>query len=69
MSTNPMTMEGTFDKDKKTMTMTGVSVGPDGKPNKHRMTSEIKDDNTFLFSMYTGDEKEPGFTILYKRRK
>jgi hypothetical protein len=69
MSTYPLTMEGTFDKEKKTLTMTGESLGPDGKMTKHKAVSEWKDDDTILFGMYMGDGKEPTFTILYKRKK
>jgi Protein of unknown function (DUF1579) len=69
MSTAPMTMEGTYDKDKKTMTMVGEGPGMDGKPTKHTAVSEWKDDDTIHFSMSVGDGKEPAFTIVYKRRK
>lgn len=68
-STSPMSMEGTYDKDKKTLTMTGEGPGMDGKPTKHTTVSEWKDEDTMHFSMYVGDGKEPAFTILYKRRK
>lgn len=33
------------------------------------VVSEMKDDDTVLFSMYMGEGKEPMFTILYKRKK
>jgi hypothetical protein len=69
MSTTPMTMEGTYDKDKKTLTMAGEGPGMDGKPTKHTAVSEWKDDDTMHFSMYMGDGKEPAFTIVYKRKK
>jgi hypothetical protein len=69
MSTVPMFMEGTFDPATKTMTMTGEGRGMDGKPAQHKAVSQWKDDDTFQFSMYVGDAKEPGFTIVYKRRK
>jgi hypothetical protein len=69
MSTTPMVMEGTFDKEKKTLTMTGEGPGMDGKPTKHKMTSQWVDDDTINFAMYMGDAKEPGFTIAYKRKK
>jgi hypothetical protein len=68
-STTPMTLDGSFDKEMKTMTLTGVGPGEGGKDTKYRMVSEWKDDNTVLFSMYMGDAKEPGFTITYKRKK
>lgn len=69
MSTNPLLMEGTFDKEKKALTMVGDGPGMDGKPTKFKTVSEWKDDNTVNFSMYMGDTKEPAFTIVYKRKK
>ena len=69
MSTRPMTMEGTYDKATKTLTMIGDGPGPDGKPVKHRAVSQMPDDDTINFSMYMGDGKEPMFTIVYKRKK
>lgn len=69
MSTSPMIMEGTLDKATKTMTMTGVGPGEDGKPTKYRSVSAMPDENTINFKMYTGDGTEPAFTIVYKRRK
>lgn len=69
MSTSPMTMEGTYDKEKKTLTMTGEHPGMDGKPTKFKAVSEMKDDDNTFFSMYMGDGKEPAFTIHYKRKK
>jgi len=69
MSTSPMVMEGSYDKDKKEMTMTGTHPGPDGKPTQWKSVSTMPDDNTMNFSMYLGDGKEPMFTISYKRRK
>jgi hypothetical protein len=69
MTTSPMVMEGTWDKEKKSMTMTGEGPGMDGKPTKFKSVSEMVDDDTMNFRMYMGDEKEPGFTIQYKRKK
>ena len=69
MMTTPMTMEGTFDKDSKTMTMSGEMPGPDGKPMKHKMVSQIKDDDNIVAHMFMGDGKEPMFEIVYKRKK
>ena len=68
-STSPMTLEGTYDKDKKTMTMSGEGPGEGGKPMKYKTVTELKDDDTVNFSMYMGDVKEPSFTIVYKRKK
>jgi len=69
MSTTPMVMEGNYDRAKKTMTMVGDGPGMDGKMVKHRMVTEMPDDNTMNFAMYAGDSKEPAFTIVYKRKK
>jgi Protein of unknown function (DUF1579) len=69
MSATPMFMEGTYDKDKKTLTMSGDGPGPDGTPVKHTGVTEWKDEDTVHFAMYMGDGKEPMFTIVYKRRK
>jgi hypothetical protein len=72
MSASPMLSEGTFDKDGKVMTMTGEGPGPDGKPTKYKMTTEHKDKDNLLWTMFGAgpDGKEgPMFTITYKRRK
>jgi Protein of unknown function (DUF1579) len=69
MSTSPMVSEGTYDKEKKTLTMTGEGPGPDGKPTKHTMVTEYKDDDTMVMNMSMGDAKEPMFTITFKRKK
>ncbi|HEX3150205.1 MAG TPA: DUF1579 domain-containing protein [Gemmataceae bacterium] len=68
MSTSPLLMEGTFDKDKKEMTMTGEGPGPTG-PTKMKAVTKFVDDNNIVFEMYMGDGKEPQFTITYKRKK
>jgi hypothetical protein len=69
MVTSPMTMEGTYDKAKKTMTMSGEGPGMDGKPTMYKSESEMPNDNTINFRMYVGGGKEPAFTIVYKRKK
>ena len=69
MSSSPMVMEGSYDKEKKTMTMSGEGPGMDGKPTKYRSVSEMPDNDTINFSMFVGDGKEPAFTIVYKRKK
>lgn len=68
MSTSPLHMEGTYDKDKKEMTMTGEGPSPAG-PMKFKAITKFVDDNNVVFEMYMGDGKEPGFTITYKRKK
>lgn len=69
MGTQPMLMEGTYDKGKKTLTTTGTGPGMDGKPTAYKSVTTFTDDDTIAVSMYTGDAKEPMFTSEYKRRK
>ena len=69
MSTSPMTMEGTYDKETKKLTMAGEGPGEGGKVQKVKSVTEWKDENTAHFEMYMGDTKEPTFTIVYKRKK
>jgi hypothetical protein len=69
MSTAPVIMEGTYDNEKKTMTMAGEGPGMDGKPMKYRSVTKMLDANTMEMSMYMGDGKEPAFTVTYKRKK
>jgi hypothetical protein len=69
MGTSPMVMEGTYDKDKKTLTLEGEGPGTDGKPAKWKSVSTMPDNDTLNFSMYVGGAKEPMFTIVYKRKK
>lgn len=71
-STSPLISEGTFDKDGKVQTMNGEGPGPDGKPMKYKMTTEHKDKDTLVWSMFTPgpDGKDaPMLSITYKRRK
>ena len=71
MSTAPMVSEGTFDKAKKTLTMTGSAAMPDGKTMKMTMTSVMKDADTVLFTMSSpgpdGKDMEL-MKITYKRK-
>lgn len=69
MSTSPVSMTGTYDKEKKTMTMSGEGPGMDGQATKYKSVSEMPDENTVKMSMYMGDLKEPAFTVTYKRKK
>ena len=69
MSTSPLVMEGTFDKQKKALTMVGEGPGMDGKPTKYKTVSEWKDDDTMHVGMYVGGGANPDFTFVYKRRK
>jgi hypothetical protein len=67
MSTAPMTLEGTYDKETKTLTMAGEGPGLDGKPTKYKMTSMLKDDDNVVAKMTMGDAE--AFEIVYKRKK
>jgi hypothetical protein len=69
MSTAPVIMEGTYDKEKKTLSMAGEGPGQDGKMMKYRSVSKMPDKDTTEMTMWIGDGKEPMFTIVYKRKK
>jgi hypothetical protein len=69
MSTAPVIMEGTYDKEKKTMTMIGEGPGMDGKATKYKSVSKFPDADTLEMTMYIGDGKDPMFTVIYKRKK
>ena len=67
MSTGLTLSEGTFDPATKTMTDTMEMPGPDGKPMKVKSTTEWKDADTRVFTMFMGDT--PSMRITYKRKK
>jgi len=71
MSTRPMLLEGTHDKEKKTTTMMGEAPGPDGKLAKHKMVTHMPDNDHMTFTMYiVADGQENKFmTIEYTRKK
>jgi hypothetical protein len=69
MNTAPVLMEGTYDKEKKTMTMEGTGPGPDGPKTKFKSVTVMKDADSIDFTMYMGDGKDAAFTIEYKRKK
>lgn len=69
MSTSPVNMEGNYDKEKKTLTMTGEGPGMEGKTTKYKSISKMPDDDTIIMTMYIGDGKDPAFTVTYKRKK
>ncbi len=62
-------MEGNFDGEKKTLTMTGDGPDETGKPTKYKSVTAIADDDNEKMTMYVGDAKEPAFTVTYKRKK
>ena len=69
MSTGALLMEGTYNTEKKTLTLSGDGPGMDGKTTKYKSLTAMPDDDTINFTMSIGDGKEPTFTILYKRKK
>lgn len=71
MSTNPMTIEGTYDKAKKTMTSVGNAVGPDGKMMKLTMVTQHVDADNMTFTMSAPGEDGKTFEMMkitYKRK-
>jgi hypothetical protein len=72
METYPMISEGTFDKERKVLTMTGQGPGMDGKMTTYKSVVEMKDKDMMVFTMSTPgkDGKDQVImTITYKRRK
>lgn len=67
MSTTPLILEGTLDKETHTTTLTGDGPGMDGKPTKFKMVTVMKDKDTMVSTMSAG--KDEMMTITYKRRK
>lgn len=71
MSPSMMTMEGTFDKDGKVLTMQGKGMGMDGKPAEFRNVHTWTDANTMVFEMFQigeGGKAMPMMKITYVRR-
>jgi hypothetical protein len=69
MNTSPVIMEGTYDKEKKTLTLAGEGPGPNGPATKYKSVTDTPDDNTEVMTMYMGDGKDPAFVVTYKRKK
>jgi hypothetical protein len=72
MSSSPMLMEGTNDAATNTTTMTGTGPGHDGKPQKFKAVTKVKDNDHMTFEMFmVGDDgkETSAFTIDYTRRK
>jgi hypothetical protein len=71
MSTGLSTSEGTYDPKTQTMTARFEGPGPDGTPMKMRTTTEWKDANTRVFTMYSPAGRGEEFVVMrisYKRR-
>ncbi len=72
MSTTPLMMEGDYDKETKTLTMSGEGPGMDGNLMKYKTTTKHvdKDHHTFTMFMVGADGKDtPMMTIEYARKK
>lgn len=72
MSPSLYQVEGSFDKAGKVLTENMTGPDPEGKPMKFRMTTEIKDKDKFLQTMYmTGPDGEEmkGMETVYTRKK
>jgi hypothetical protein len=72
LTSAPLHFEGSMDPKTKLIVMTGESVGPDGKPQKFKNTTEHKDKDHFTFKMYMvqpDGQEALAFTIEYTRRK
>jgi hypothetical protein len=71
MSPFMMTTEGNYDESGKVLTLTGMGIGHDGQPAKHRLVTTHKDKNTNVFEMFVvaADGKQAKtMTITYTRR-
>lgn len=71
MITKPMMLEGTYDKEKKTLTMIGEAPTPNG-PVKHKLVTKYTDDDHHTFSMHmlgAGNDDVAVMTIEYTRKK
>jgi Protein of unknown function (DUF1579) len=72
LTSAPLHFEGDYDPKNKLMVMTGESLGPDGKPQKCKNTTETKDKDHFTFKMHMvqpDGAEQLVFTIDYTRRK
>jgi hypothetical protein len=69
MSAAPVLMEGSYDKEKKEMTMAGEGPGMEGKATKYKSISRQVDADTRIMTMWVGEGKDHSFTVTYKRKK
>jgi hypothetical protein len=72
MSTGVFTIEGTYDAASRSMTSMMSGPGEDGQPMTMKAVTQMKDDDTRVFTMHMKgpDGKEaPTMRITYKRRK
>jgi hypothetical protein len=71
MSPSLMVMEGTFDKDGKTLTETGDAPGMDGKQTKMKLVYQFLDKDSFVCTMSDigGGKETEMMKLTYKRKK
>jgi hypothetical protein len=62
------TVEATYDPATKTMTGTMEGPDPSGQVTKTKQTTEWKDADTRVFTMFAPDGATPMMRITYKRR-
>jgi len=62
-------VEGTYDPATKTLTAMMEGPDPSGVVTKIKETTEWKDADTRVFTMYAPDGKTVSMRITYKRRK
>ena len=67
MGTSPMILEGTYDKEKKTLNLEGEGPMPDGSTGKYTSVTEYVDDDTTNFTLSAGGQEMVKLT--YKRVK
>ena len=66
-------MEGTYDKESKTLTMISKGTGPDGKPTTGKNVTVTNDDGTRVFTMFVqspegNDELVKMMEITYRKK-
>jgi hypothetical protein len=69
MAAGYYTMEGSYDASTKKMTTVMEGPDPSGAVTKTKATTEWKDADTRVFTMYAPDGQTVGMRITYKRRK
>jgi Protein of unknown function (DUF1579) len=72
MTPTLMIFEGNFDKEGKVFKQFGEGPGMDGKLTKLKSVTEMKDDDSMVFTMSSKDNEgkdQTMLTIMYKRKK
>jgi hypothetical protein len=68
MVPTPMVSEGTYDKEKKTLTLVGNMTDTEGKMKKATITITYKNADSKVLSIATEGKDSPMIEIAYKRR-